>query len=51
MVEIEWDYEGLKYTKNKEGLDPPGNPEAPWEGINNLWPVGTEDLYSVISSP
>lgn len=23
-------------------------PEAPREGINNLWPVGTEDLYSVI---
>ncbi len=21
MVEIEWYYEGLKYTKNKEGLE------------------------------
>ena len=38
-------------NKFKEGSDPPGNPEAPWEGINNLWPVGTEDLYSVIFSP
>ncbi len=24
--------------------------EAPRENINNLWPIGTEDLYSVIFS-
>jgi hypothetical protein len=27
---------------------PRGAPESPREGINNIWPVGTEDLYSVI---
>ena len=37
--------------KFKEGLDPPGNPESPREGINNIWPVGIEDLHSVIFSP
>lgn len=49
MVEIELDYEGLKYTKFKEGF-PRGTPGGTWEGINNLWPIGTEDLYSVIFS-
>jgi hypothetical protein len=38
-------------NKFKEGLDPPGNPESPREGINNIWPVGIEDLHSVIFSP
>ena len=38
---IEWGIFNLKNI-NKIGFPP----EAPREGINNLWPVGTEDLNS-----
>ena len=45
-LRTEWDYEGLKYTKFKEGLESSREPGSARESINNLWPVGTEDLYS-----
>ena len=50
MVEIEGDSKGLENIYSTEGLESPGSPGGTWEGINNLWPVGTEDLYSVIFS-
>ena len=47
MVEIELDYEGLKYTKFKEGF-PRGTPGGTWEGINNVWLKDFEKFHSTI---